>query len=99
MEIAGANNSNIGLVQNSDPASTKQAMANRDLVRAVNTVNAAKAFGSSKEITFQMDAGTKTPVIRIIDKETNQVVDQIPAEYILQLAASLGATASNPSKA
>jgi hypothetical protein len=40
MEIAGANNSNMGLVQNSDPASTKQAMANRELVR-VNTVNAA----------------------------------------------------------
>jgi uncharacterized FlaG/YvyC family protein len=45
-----------------------------------------------------MDASTKTPVIRIIDKETNQVVDQIPAEYILQLAASLGVAATHPSK-
>ena len=95
MEIAGTNTSNISLAQNSDPAST----ANRELVRAVNTVNAVKAFGSGKEVTFQMDVSTRTLVIRIIDKETNQVVDQIPAEYILQLAASLGATASNPSKA
>jgi uncharacterized FlaG/YvyC family protein len=68
----------------------EQAAANRDLIQAVRAVNQASTFGDHNEITFQFDRNSHVPVVRIIDRSTNEVVEQIPAEYILQLAQSLG---------
>ncbi len=89
MEITGANGAAAVFAPIPEPVPPEQAAANRDLVQAVKTVNAAGGLGNN-EITFQMDRTTKMPVIRIIDKDTKEVVDQIPPEYILQLAATLG---------
>ena len=89
MEITGASGAAAVFAQIPEPLPPEQAAANRELVQAVKTVNAAGALGNN-EITFQMDRTTKMPVIRIIDKDTKEVVEQIPPEYILQLAATLG---------
>jgi uncharacterized FlaG/YvyC family protein len=37
-------------------------------------------------MTFVMDRQTKRPVVRIVDKRTNEVIQQIPAEYVLRMA-------------
>jgi uncharacterized FlaG/YvyC family protein len=37
-----------------------------------------------------VDRNTKMAVIRIVNKDTKEVVEQIPAEYILALARELG---------
>ena len=71
------------------PPAPEQAAVNRDIVQAVQALNAAKSFGDNNELTFQLDRNTKLPVIRIVDRSTQEVVEQIPAEYILRLAENL----------
>jgi flagellar protein FlaG len=56
------------------------------LIQAVKYVNQSGVFGSSDELTFSADAETGRPVIRLVNKETKEVIRQIPAEYLLRLA-------------
>jgi uncharacterized FlaG/YvyC family protein len=58
-------------------------------VQAVKALNAAASFGENNELTFLLDRNSRLPVIRIIDRETKEVVDQIPPEYILRMAEEL----------
>ena len=68
------------------PVSAEQQAANRELVAAVHAVNAAEFFGQDSELTFALDRGTQRPVIRIVNRQTNELIRQIPAEYVLRLA-------------
>jgi len=70
-----------------EPVPSQQAAQNRALIQAVRAVNAAGRF-RNYEVTFQMDRKLRLPVIRIVDRTTNEIVEQVPAEYILQLAKS-----------
>jgi uncharacterized FlaG/YvyC family protein len=64
------------------------ASANRDVVQAVKALNGADMFGEN-ELTFQKDPQTHHMVIRIVNKKTQDVVLQIPPEYVLELAQDL----------
>lgn len=64
------------------------ASTNRDVVQAVKALNGADMFGEN-ELTFQKDPQTHRMVIKIVNKKTQDVVMQIPAEYILELAQDL----------
>ena len=92
MDITGASGTAPALaaVPTPAPVPPEQAATNRSLIRAVQAVNEAGTFGDNNEITFQIDRNSRLPLIRIIDRTTNKVVEQIPAEYILQLAENLG---------
>ena len=92
MDITGASGTAPALaaVPTPAPVPPEQAASNRNLIRAVQAVNEAGTFGDNNEITFQIDRNSRLPLIRIIDRATNKVVEQIPAEYILQLAENLG---------
>jgi flagellar protein FlaG len=61
----------------------------RELIRAVKALNAAELFGQNHELTFVLDRQTRRPLVRIIDKETKEVIRQIPPEYALRLAEDL----------
>lgn len=63
----------------------------RDLVRAVKAINASELFGENYELTFVFDRPNQRTVIRIIDRETKEVIRQLPNEYALQIAAQLRA--------
>ena len=63
-----------------------QTAARRELVKAVNAVNKAEIYGSGKELTYSIDRDTKRLVTKLVDKNTGEVVDQFPAEYVLRLA-------------
>ena len=58
----------------------------RELVSAVKALNAAELFGSNRELSFMFDRETRRPVIRIVDRNTKEVITQIPAEYVLRMA-------------
>ena len=60
------------------------------LVQAVKVVNDAQSFGPTSEVTFSLDRGTNKPIMRIIDRETHEVIAQLPPEYLLRMAAQLG---------
>ena len=70
-------------VQAQSPAQTAE---RRELVKAVKAVNEAELFGHGNELTYAIDRGTQKIVTRIVDKTTGDLVEQIPAEYVLRLA-------------
>ena len=61
----------------------------RNVVAAVHQVNKSELLGEGRQLTFSRDPGTRRPVIQIIDQSTGDVIDQIPAETLLQLAQQL----------
>jgi flagellar protein FlaG len=60
-----------------------------ELTQAVTAVNAAKLYGQDSELTFAMDRESRRMVIRLVDRKTREVIRQIPAEYVLRMAADL----------
>jgi len=61
----------------------------RGLIGAVAMVNKAGLLGQDKELTFQMDRNIGRPVIRVVNRQTGEVVQQIPPEYVLNVAKAL----------
>lgn len=69
----------------------QQIAERRDLVRAVKAINATELFGENYELTFVFDRQSKRTLIRIIDRETKEVIRQLPTEYALRIASQLSA--------
>ncbi|MFN0171828.1 MAG: flagellar protein FlaG [Bryobacteraceae bacterium] len=61
----------------------------RDLIQAARAVNASEMMGNGQELTFSLDQHTGRVVIRLVKRETGEVLQQIPAEDILRMAQSL----------
>ena len=68
---------------------TDEAAENREVVRAVKTLNGAEMFGEGNELTFQRDSTTRRRVVRVVNRKTREVVSEIPPEYVLALARDL----------
>jgi uncharacterized FlaG/YvyC family protein len=56
------------------------------LLSAVKTVNAAQLFGQENETTFIIDRAARIAVVRVVNKKTGEVVQQIPTEQLLKMA-------------
>lgn len=65
-------------------------VANREMIRAVMSIDASALFGGGTELTFALDRETKHPVVRIVNPQTGDVLWEAPPEYLLRLARSLG---------
>lgn len=76
-------------VSTASPLTPQQRSEQRQLVQAVQAVNGAQIFGEGTELTFAFDRYTKVPVMRIVDKATQEVIRQVPPEYVLRLAEDL----------
>jgi uncharacterized FlaG/YvyC family protein len=64
----------------------------RALIQAVKAVDASGMLGQDNELTFILDRATRSAVVRIVNRKTGEVVDQIPAEYVLRMAEELKRT-------
>ena len=62
---------------------------NREIIQAVRAVNASVKLGDNNELTFSLDRQTRRPVIKIVNRETHEVIVQIPNEQVLRLAEYL----------
>jgi uncharacterized FlaG/YvyC family protein len=87
MDTSSVNNLSAGVGLPTDvnlppPATADQ----RALIQAVKAVNSAELFGSENEMTFVRDRTTNLPAVRIINKDTGDIVAQIPPEVVLQMA-------------
>jgi flagellar protein FlaG len=71
------------------PAPVEKPPEQREMIQAVKALNAAELFGDKNEVTFVMDRESHRPVVRIVDRATNQVIRQIPPEYALRMAEDL----------
>jgi uncharacterized FlaG/YvyC family protein len=67
----------------------QQATERRELVKAIKAINATEFFGENYELTFVMDRETRRPLMRIIDRQTREVIRQLPPEYTLRLAEEM----------
>jgi flagellar protein FlaG len=89
MDVNAVNPSAHAVPTPVQPIPADRAAENRDMVQAVKALNATEMFGQGNELTFQMDAQTKRMVIRVVDRQTKEVVSQVPPEYVLRLAEDL----------
>ena len=56
------------------------------MIHAVKAVNASGVLGEENELTFIIDRAAKIAVVRIVNKKTGEVVQQIPNQRVLKLA-------------
>jgi uncharacterized FlaG/YvyC family protein len=73
---------------------TEKAAQKRDVIQAVKALNATEMFGQDNELLFQRDSQTKRMVVRVVNRQTKDVVSQIPPEYVLRLAEGLKSAAN-----
>jgi len=66
-----------------------QAAQNRELVKAIRDINANQVLGQSNELRFALDRDTGRALIRIVDRTTNEVLNQIPPEDVVRMQAIL----------
>ena len=66
-----------------------QATQNREVIQAVKALNGTEMFGQDNQLVFQKDRHTNRMVIRVVNRKTEEVVSQIPPEYVLRLAEDL----------
>jgi flagellar protein FlaG len=67
----------------------EQAARNRELARAIQKINDHEVFGPGSELRFAVDRETGRGLIRIVDRVTNEVLNQIPPEEVIRMAATL----------
>lgn len=70
-------------------ASVASASTTREVATAVQTLNQNGTAGPGREFSIAIDGKTKVPVVRIVDSKTNELIEQIPSQYILDLAKQL----------
>lgn len=75
-----------------DMPMTELQAEDRELIQAVKALNATEMFGQNSELTFVLDRETRRPLVRIVDRETREVIRQIPPEYALRIAEDLRTT-------
>lgn len=72
-----------------DAVATHELARHRDLIQAVRTVNAGEMLGQENELTFLLDRETRRPILRIVNRKTNEVIEQVPPEYVLRMAKEM----------
>jgi flagellar protein FlaG len=89
MQIDSLHSVGQPLATASAPLAPDKLSEHRELIQAVKALNAAELFGQNQELTFAVDRETRRPVVRIVDRKTNEVIRQIPPELVLRLAQDL----------
>jgi uncharacterized FlaG/YvyC family protein len=95
MDIAMVNHPGLAVSAVPDARNQNWLLENQQLIQMVKQVNAPELFGQNSELSFARDQETKRPVVRIIDRRTNQVVMQLPPEYVLRMAEAFGSVQGN----
>jgi uncharacterized FlaG/YvyC family protein len=91
MEITAVDRSSLLSTAPTAAAPVDHAADNREIVRAVKALNASEMFGEENQLTFRRDPETQRMVIRVVNRKTEEVITQIPPEYVLRLAEDLKA--------
>jgi flagellar protein FlaG len=89
MELGPVDNHRFLLsVPAAQPEDRAQAAERRNLIKAVKELEKAPQLGVgvNQEMTFAFDRTARKTVVRIVDRQTREVVRQFPAEEILRMA-------------
>jgi uncharacterized FlaG/YvyC family protein len=66
---------------------SEERVFNLSVATAVRQLNEAGQAGAGREVTLSIDAASRQPVVKVIDSQTNEVIEQVPTKYALALAA------------
>lgn len=72
--------------ESTPPVSAEVRETTRQVTAALQSLNAANFAGEGREITFSVDRQTRLPVVRVIDTQSKEVIQQWPREYVLAIA-------------
>lgn len=61
----------------------------RELMKAVKELNRSEFGSSNRQLTFRWDASARRPVIRIVDRGTGELIEEIPPERFRKMMADL----------
>jgi uncharacterized FlaG/YvyC family protein len=87
MNISSISGSATAAATALEPAAPKPPTeGQKALIQAVKAVNTAELFGQENELTFMIDRAAKIAVVRIVNRVTGELVQQIPNERVLKLA-------------
>lgn len=89
MDITAVNRGLQTAPANTTPVPVDQAAQNREVVQAVKALNGSEMLGQDNQLRFQKDPTSGRMVVRVVNSKTNEVISQIPPEYVLQLAQDL----------
>ena len=68
------------------PGAKEPPAAQRQLIQAVKALNGTELFGQDSELTFVFDRQTRKALVRVVKKDTREVLLQIPPESVLRMA-------------
>jgi flagellar protein FlaG len=88
MDVSSISPGGLSVPPQSQSVSVEQAAQRRELIQAAKSVNDSGILGRN-QLVFLLDSQTHRPIIRVEDRETHEIVLQIPAEYVLRLAQDL----------
>jgi uncharacterized FlaG/YvyC family protein len=89
MEITAINRGEVGIHAPAPVAPVDKTAEHRQVVQAVRAVNGTEMFGPENELRFQKDPATKRMVVKVVNRQTREVLSQVPAEYVLRLAEDI----------
>lgn len=64
-------------------------VAEEGVLQAVDQVNKTIKTMSSNDLQFSVDEDTESVVVKVVDRQTHEVIRQIPSEEFLQIAKAL----------
>ncbi|HVW10512.1 MAG TPA: flagellar protein FlaG [Bryobacteraceae bacterium] len=82
-QVSGTPLWNIPLPETQSPSHTQAIAA------AVRTINESGIVGPDRQVTFSTDSASRELVIRVVDKQSRDVLVQWPSDYALNLAAQV----------
>jgi uncharacterized FlaG/YvyC family protein len=86
MDVASVNHLTQGAPASVPTIPAEQNAENREVIQAVKALNSTEMFGEDNQLQFQRDRDTQRMVVRVVNRKTNEVISQIPPEYVLRLA-------------
>jgi flagellar protein FlaG len=89
VDITAVNRSMNASVAVTPAVPVEKAAENREIVRAVKALNGTEMFGHDNQLVFERDQQSHRMVLRVINRNTHEVVSQFPAEVLLRLADDL----------
>ena len=72
------------------PRAAAEVVQQREVIQAARSINASGYLGQN-QIVFVMERGTNRAIMRVVDRETNEVLLQLPPESVVRLAQELNA--------
>ncbi|HEV1284377.1 MAG TPA: flagellar protein FlaG [Bryobacteraceae bacterium] len=86
MNISSISSLSASLTAAARPAPAKPSEDQKALLQAVKVVNSAEMFGQENQLTFRVDRAAGIAVVRIINRKTGELVQEIPNEQVLKMA-------------